>query len=224
MYSLERNCIAWVEFRPVFYPLRRQTAISTHYTEGTVSSAPTDEAMGAARKALEQWQTPEQFVSKVESFAPLVKSSVLFNKPNAQFLLDAIPIAEFSKHRPLKSIRLAEQHDSEAKDDTGTFDIEVTEIQEPGRRRGDEYRCGVPALTHSEFDPNLGKTIASQLAKGVQKKADRKYGSKPLLLIYLNISTGGRLGNEVEAAIKEERRKHAIAFREICVLWAGKLY
>lgn len=106
------------------------------------ASAATDAEMAAARKALEQWQTPEDFVAKIKSFAPLVESSVLFNKPNAQFLLDATTIAELSKHRTLKSVRLVEQHDGEAKDEAGTFDIEVTEIQRAGRRRGDEYREG----------------------------------------------------------------------------------
>lgn len=49
-------------------------------TRPSLAAAPTDAEMTAARKALEQWQTPEAFVSKVESFAPLVKSSVLFNR------------------------------------------------------------------------------------------------------------------------------------------------
>jgi hypothetical protein len=187
-------------------------------------SAPTDVEMTAARRALEQWQTPQAFVSKVESFAPLVKSSVLFNKPNARFLFDAIPIAEFSKHRALQSVRLAEQHDAQVKDQTGTFDVEVTEVLESGRKRGDEYRCGMPQVTHSEFDPNLGQTIATALTNGVKKKAEKRYATKPLLLVYLNISTGGRLGNEVEKKINELKAQYADAFREVCVLWPGKLY
>jgi hypothetical protein len=189
------------------------------------ASAPTDAEMAAARKALEQRQTPEEFIAKIKSFAPLVKSSVLFNKPNAQFLLDATTIAELSKHRKLKHVRLAEQHDGEAEDESGTFDIEVTEIQRPGRRRGDEYREQSPKVTHVPFDPNLGQTIATELAKGIQKKADKKYASKSLLLVYLNLSSqGGRLGKEVEAAIAAEKQRHANTFREICLLWNDKLY
>lgn len=186
--------------------------------------APSDAEMTSARKALEQWQTPQDFVSRVESFAQLVKSSVLFNKPNARFLLDAIPVAEFSKHRAVQSVRLAEQHDAQVKDQTGTFDIEVTEVLEPGRKRGDEYRCGSPRVIHAEFDPNLGRTIATQLADGIKKKADRKYATKPLLLVYLNISTGGRLGNEVEKEIKRQKTLYPDTFRDVCVLWTGKLY
>jgi hypothetical protein len=189
------------------------------------ASEPTDAEMADARKVLQQWQSPEDFLSEIEGVMPLVESSVLFNKANAQFLLDAVVIAELSKLRLLKSIRLADQHDGEAKDESGTFDIEVTEIQRPGRRRGDEYRRDSPMVTHVEFDPNLGRTVAAELAKGVQKKADKNYATKPLLLVYLNLSNaGGRLGNEVETAINDLKKKHADAFREICVLWNGKLY
>ncbi len=48
---------------------------------------PSDAEMIAARKALTQWQTPEQFQAKVASFTPLIKSSRLFNKNSAGFLL-----------------------------------------------------------------------------------------------------------------------------------------
>jgi hypothetical protein len=40
----------------------------------------------------------------------------------------------------------------------------------------------------------------------------------------VNISTGGRLGNEVEKTIDALKAQYASNFREICVLWAGKLY
>ncbi|MBR0895785.1 hypothetical protein JQ616_12550 [Bradyrhizobium tropiciagri] len=186
---------------------------------------PTDAEMADARKALEQWQTPDDFRAKLKDFMPLVKSSVLFNKPNAQFLLDAVTIAELFKYRPLKSVRLANQHDGEAKDENGMFDIEVTEIQRPGRRRGDEYREESPKVTHVPFDPNLGQTVAAELANGVQKKADKKYAAKPLLLVYLNLGDAvGELRTEVEAAINDTKKRHADAFREVCVIWNGKLY
>jgi hypothetical protein len=150
---------------------------------------------------------------------------MLFNKANAQFLLDAIPIAEFAKHRRLQSVRLADQFDGQAADETGTFDIEVTEVQRPGRKRGDEYREDSPKVTHPPFDPNLGETVASELAKRIQDKASKRYATKPLLLVYLNFDgAGGALGNEVETAIGEQKTKHADTFREVCVLWNQNLY
>ncbi len=192
------------------------------------TTEPSDAEMNAARQALARWQTPKAFVSKVESFARLVRSSTLFNKPNAAFLLDAIPIAELAKYRAMQSVRLVEQkeglNDGQFKDGSKTIDIEVTEVLEPGRRRGDEYRGGGIKVTAHDFDPNLGKTIATELAKRIKKKADKRYSTKPLLLVYLNIGTGGRLADEVERAIKALKMEYADVFFEICMLWGNKLY
>jgi hypothetical protein len=85
-------------------------------------------------------------------------------------------------------------------------------------------RAGALQVTHSEFDPNLGETIATALADGIKKKAGKKYATRPLLLIYLNISTGERLSDEVGKKITELKTEYAETFREVCVLWAGKLY
>jgi hypothetical protein len=96
---------------------------------------------------------------------------------------------------------------------------------EPGRRRGDEYRlCHATEEKAADFDPNLGKAIATELSKAIKRKAEKKYATKPLLLVYLNISTGGRLANEVETVIHKLKAEYAESFTEICVLWANKLY
>jgi hypothetical protein len=190
---------------------------------------PSDAEMVAARKALAQWQTPAQFQARVASFTPLIKSSTLFNKNSASFLLDANPIAEFSKNRRIESLRLSEQieqaNDGQFRNSGKATNIEVTEVMEPGRRRGDEYRnCRTAEEKVRDFDPSLGKTIASALSAGIKKKVEKKYVTKPLLLVYLNISTGGRLGNEVEAEIQTLRAEYVDSFVELCVLWANKLY
>ena len=195
-------------------------------------SEPTDAEMAAARKTLVKWQTPEAFAANVKAFESLVKSTILFNKNSAGFLLDAIPIAEFTRHRALQAVRLAEQHervnDGQFRDSNDqTINIEVTEVMEPGRRRGDEYRCGAPNITHSEFDPCLGKAIAAAFADRVKAKAKKvgtTYTASPLLLVYINFAVGGRLGNEVETEIKNLKVQYVDTFREICVLWSGKFY
>jgi hypothetical protein len=160
-----------------------------------------------------------------KAFAPLVSSSTLFNKSNAGFLLDAIPVAELTKRRTVQLVRMVKQaerrNDGQIQNAGETIDIEVTEILDPGRKRGDEYRREAEqGVRH--FDPYLGETIANQLAQGVKKKADKRYTTTPLLLVYLNILGGGRLGGEVEFAIKRLRAEYANAFREICVLWGTK--
>jgi hypothetical protein len=184
-----------------------------------------DAELSAAHEALTCWQTPQEFVSKVEGFAPLVRSSTLFNRSSTGFLLDAIPIAELTKRRTVQLVRMVKQtekrNDGQIQNAGETIDIEVTEILDPGRKRGDEYRCeGEQGVRH--FDPHLGETIANQLAKGVKKKADKGYATTPLLLVYLNILGGGRLGGEVEVTIERLRGEYANAFREICILWGTK--
>jgi hypothetical protein len=186
---------------------------------------PSDDELSAAHEALTCWQTPQEFVAKVEAFAPLVRSSTLFNKGSAGFLLDAIPIAEFTKRRTVQLVRMVKQterrNDGQIQNAGKTIDIEVTEILDPGRKRGDEYRCDAEqGVRH--LDPHLGETIANQLANGVKKKADKKYTTTPLLLVYLNILGGGRLGGEVETAIERLRAEYANAFGEICLLWGTK--
>jgi hypothetical protein len=144
-------------------------------------------------------------------------------------LLDALPIAEFTKHRAMNLVRLVEQqerlNDGQFRQTDHIVDIEVTEVMKPGRRRSDEYRiCRAVDEKVGDFDPNLGKTIAAALSKAVRKKAEKQYATKPLLLVYLNIGTGGRLGNEVETEIEKLKTEYADAFAEICVLWEDKLY
>jgi hypothetical protein len=160
---------------------------------------PSNEEMTAAREALAEWQTPEEFLAKVSSFDLLVESSTLFNKTSVGFLRDALAIAEFTKHRAMNSVRLVDQkersHDGQFRHSGQTVDIEVTEVMEHGRRRGDEYRfCGATNVTARDFDPNLGKTISTELSKAIKRKAGKNYATKPLLLVYLNISTGAASG------------------------------
>lgn len=192
-------------------------------TANCTNREPSDAEMNDALEALARWQTPGEFASKVKALDSLVRSSTLFNKANAGFLLDAIPIAAFATHRAVQSVRLVRQrerlNDGQFRNTDEAIDIEVTEVMDPGRRRGDEYRCGADQQSVRHFDPHLGETVARELAKGIKKKADKGYPTKPLLLVYLNIMTGGRLGSEVEAAIMRLRAEYASAFREICVLW-----
>jgi hypothetical protein len=89
---------------------------------------------------------PQEFAVEVENFAPLVKSSTLFNKANAGFLRDAIPIAEFTKPCVVKSVRLVRQrkglNDGQFRSADEIIDIEVTEVSiRSVPRRG--HSCGL---------------------------------------------------------------------------------
>jgi hypothetical protein len=154
-------------------------------TTNCTNREPSDAEMNDALEALARWQTPGEFASKVKAFDSLVRSSTLFNKANAGFLLDAIPIAAFATHRAVQSVRLVQQrerlNDGQFRNTDETIDIEVTEVMDPGRRRGDEYRCGADQQSVRHFDPHLGETVAKELAKGIKKKADKGYSPVPPL-------------------------------------------
>ena len=80
-------------------------------TTNCINREPSDAEMNNALEALARWQTPGEFASKVKTFDSLVRSSTLFNKANAGFLLAAIPIAAFATHRAVQSVRLVQQRE-----------------------------------------------------------------------------------------------------------------
>jgi hypothetical protein len=102
------------------------------------------EVLARGRSALERWQTPAEFITKAEESGELVKSDKLFNLAAAGFLLDAMVLAEFVKFRPTEKVHLVEQKEQWPDGQTGTprtpIDIEITEVLEESRRRGEEYR------------------------------------------------------------------------------------
>jgi hypothetical protein len=100
--------------------------------------------LSSGRIALERWQTPAEFISVVADLAEPIKSDKLFNLSAVGFVLDAIILDEFTKFRPTEKVHLVEQKEQWPDGQTGTpehpIDIEITEVLEDGRRRGQEYR------------------------------------------------------------------------------------
>lgn len=62
-------------------------------TTNCTNREPSDAEMNGALEALARWQTPGEFASKVKAFDSLVKSSTLFNKANAGFVIRLRPCA-----------------------------------------------------------------------------------------------------------------------------------
>jgi hypothetical protein len=184
--------------------------------------------MDAGRTALERWQTPAEFIAKIDELADLVESEPLFNLTAVQFLLDAMVLGMFAKYRPTESIRLATEKDQWPDGYAGTqqnpVNIEVTEVLEEGRKRGQEYRNdGQPLDGNAEDWRKRALAIPGQLEKAIKRKRQKGYGKKCTLVIYLNMSNYGVLQKETEAAIAAVKAKYAEDFQEICVLWQMKL-
>jgi len=182
----------------------------------------------AGRKALEQWQVPTDFTAKVEELAKGIKSDKLFNQADMRFLLDAMVLAEFVKYRPTEQMHLIDQSAQWPDGQIGTpqkpIDIEITEVLEEGRKRGDQYRNDQRRGdgTAEEWRKRA-LAIPDQLEKAIQRKMRKGYAGKCVLLLYLNMSNYGVLQKETEAAIAAIKAKYAADFQDICVLWQEKL-
>ena len=191
-----------------------------------------DATLAKAHTALAEWQVPEAFIKKVETLDGLLESALLFNKSNMNFVLDAMVLAEFVKLRPVRQVRLAgpkeERPDGFVGSPRASTPIEITEVMEPGRRRGDEYRRKNQNREPQADGPADWRARAEQIPAAmevaIKKKIAKKYEPKPLLLIYLNINTFGLMQQETEAAIASHKKQYADSFQEIFVLRKGALY
>jgi hypothetical protein len=188
---------------------------------------PTEEELRAAMNALSTWQTSAGFVAAVQAIGNRVPTEKLWGNRYKR-LREAMTLAEVCKHDativaarmgddpPDAFVRFADGKDQEA---------EITEVLEPGRKRGDEYRRGGAAL--STFLPKAeriprAEEIIRQLEKAVESKSG-KYGFKPNLLIYLNFPHHEETQALIQAGIENLRSKYADEFRQIYVVTDRKL-
>ena len=153
---------------------------------------PTDEELHLALNALSIWQSAAQ-LDRVRELGGRVPSEKLWANRYKQ-LREAMTLAGFCQHHRVKAVRMGEDPpDAWLRfEDNEDEQVEITEVLEPGRRRGDEYRRGKAAaavfIPHSQLT-SRAQLVASQLQKAADAKAG-KYPFKPHLLIYLNFPYG----------------------------------
>jgi hypothetical protein len=81
-------------------------------------------------------------------------------------------------------------------------EVEVTEIQEPGRRRGDEYKRGIPDYTKSapSWSEYTEDELVQQTTLQLRKKFSTAYPDGTWFVIYFNVwslSEGAKLAERV---------------------------
>jgi hypothetical protein len=215
-----------------FIPMFRARGPSARTRQAVTPGARTDNAqidlaLAKARSELSASQAPDVFVLKVASAAVLLVSALLSGKPKANFLLDAIVLAEFAKLRPTTKVRLSTEQENWPDGFVGDpeIEVEITEVLQPGRRRGDEYRKATPRSNWGPNDPlAIAEKIPAALDEGIKKKVDKNYAGNPILLVYLNMNEFGLLQMQTEDAITSAKAKYAQHFQEICVIWRRRLY
>jgi hypothetical protein len=202
----------------------RKAELAAIKREGKIHEL-TDEELHTGLNSLSKLQTPAEFDRKVRELAQRVPTEKLWANRYKQ-LREAITLAGLCQHRQVKVVRMGEDPPDAWLRFEGNEDeqVEITEVLEPGRKRGDEYRRGRAAASvfvpHSQLALRA-ESVASQLEKAIDAKAG-KYPFKPHLLIYLNFAYGPA-EPQVRAAIARMRTKYAGRFREIHVVTDTKV-
>lgn len=110
--------------------------------------------------------------------------------------------------------------------------LEITEVQRPGRKRGDEFKRDA-ALWESDpsrclpIDPAdfLSATVfLGAIAEGSQKKTAIPYASETTLVIYANIRTWSDAWPAIEEGLGKAVSNAKARYREIWVLWNCHVY
>jgi hypothetical protein len=182
----------------------------------------------AVRANLARWRSPLDFRRAVHKLHKRCRSEEIFNNPRLNFLLDAWALAEFVRYRAVDEVRLADPSeqwpDGYVKIGEKVENVEATMAIMPGRRLGAEYRF--PGKV--ELDPvdnwvERAEAIPGALERAITAKAEKRYGSKMWLVVYLNMSEYGIRQHETELAIAEIKQRHAGSFDQLFVIWKDKL-
>jgi hypothetical protein len=190
-------------------------------------SEPSRDEINRIKAVLSVWQSPEHFVSVVESFAARVPTEKLWGNPY-KFLREAMTLAEYCKHSGPIAVRMGEDPPDAwvrfelDKDEA----IEITEVQEPDRRRGDEYKkFGFGFATHISDEQKTARvaSLLSELTTRVEAKAQAKYDSVPRLLVYLNYPHPEDSEPKIKHAVAELRKRHPDTLRDIHVVTDRKV-
>lgn len=170
-----------------------------------------------------RWHSPVAFVEVVEKWDSKTPKEVFLGGPGGS-LREAWVLAEFVKLTEVDRVRLSDPDelwpDGYVEIGGEIKSIEITEVMELTRRRGDELKNPGPAV---QMDPGenwvaRAEAIPAALRAAVERKVKNRYGSSATLLVYLNISEWGIRQKETEQIIAEVKAEHASSFEQIVVL------
>jgi hypothetical protein len=193
-----------------------------------LSGEPTIERLTAYREVLTVWHYSSHFQDIVAALGKQIPTPKLWGN-RYKFVREAMTLAEFAKlSTNVTDVRLGnDPPDGWLRLGGGKeLAVEVTEVLELDRKRGDEYRENQIASNDDLIEENLEariETIEPQLENAIESKVD-KYQFEATLLIYLNIVDHGRAQDEIEAAIARQKAKYICSFADIHIIWKAKLY
>ncbi len=175
------------------------------------------------------WQTPEEMWRVANEAGDHIGSTNLFNQGGLEFLRDALTAAELGMKRRASRVRLVAEVDR-----WPDFELEVgvvierfeaVEVDDPERRRGDEYRNWVGGVIDPVTDwIARAEQTPTWIAAGCQKKMQKRYAGRASLVIYLNVSDHGIRQTEIENSFPSVTAMAKDQFDAIWVLWKSKAY
>jgi hypothetical protein len=190
----------------------------------------TPKEIEAAGVELGRWQSVETFNRTERRLRLRNADRDFFVQPQLKFLHDAYVLAKFATRIGADQVRLADRRDQWPDGFVGiskrTIKVEVTSTH-GGRKLGGEYR----EPRGMRFDPvedwhTRAESIPGYLDVAIRDKVSR-YGARYSdcwLVVYLNIDEWGVRQREMVQVITETMIRYSDHFREISVLWKGKLY
>jgi len=150
------------------------------------------------RNTLFKWQKTPDFARQVTQLDQKVGNHLL-TEGRLKPLREALILRDFADTLGFSECRLcpAEFPDGELRDAGGTeLQVEITEVQTPGRRRGDEYKAfsegSESAMSHHEWAEvrETGSKWVDWMLEGIRKKVEKKYDKnvKFDIIVYNDIS------------------------------------
>jgi hypothetical protein len=185
--------------------------------------------LAQAHRALARWQSPADFIALVEKWESQTPKDVFLGSSGG-FLREAWVLAEYVKRVEVDRVRLSppDERWPDGYIETGRVakSVEITEVMEPTRRRGDELKNPGPEMQMDPVENWVARAEAIPVALNdrIEAKAKKRYGSRAMLLVYLNISEYGIRQEETQLIIAEVKAQHTSTFESIVVLWKERLY
>jgi hypothetical protein len=188
-----------------------------------------------ARAELREWQTPARVIELFERYASQAGENLMVQSGTNE-LLEAFVLGHAGRLRNASSIRIGarERPDGELCIDGTVIAVEVTEADEPGRQRGDEYREVLRRRANNEpdeieFEPAHATSrhrrlfqLLIALRKAIRRKEPiaqlSSYGDCELL-IYLKMDGGYVDPEHLDPAIRQREACLPSGFRAVWVLW-----
>jgi hypothetical protein len=181
-----------------------------------------------AKEKLFKWQKPKSMARLVDELMNEVGSEHLFNQGGLGFLRDAWIAAEFAKARSAEFVSLIDDVWPDFRLRIGRTEelFEAVEADDPSRRRGEEYRNLSGELEDDPVEDWIARAEQAPdwIRRACRKKLDKHYGSKPNLVVYLNMTEYGIRHKEVEACFPLATSIVKNCFQEVWILWNNFAY